>query len=326
MSLHILTLSFLALTTATPTRDATQLSSGCAKPLPSQVALNNSTNQCLVSKSGLSPRDYRIHVPSSYRIDTPVPLILSYHGRTQDAKYQENLSQFSNASYGFKGIAVYPQGAPSSKGVPQWQGDPDSHGIDDVLFTNELLDQLMATYCIDPTRIYATGKSNGGGFVGQVLACDEGATKRVAAFAPVSGAFYLQDGTRDLPPCTPTKDRKVIPIMEFHGWKDKTIPYLGGLNTRGNANSSSIVKWVDSWVKRDGFDVNSNKTTKLCTGKGEKVVIRYSWGDDEIVHYNNSNLGHVWPSTFPNEDGDVTTCKEAAATSVILEWFGRWRL
>lgn len=39
-------------------------------------------------------------------------MIVSFHGRNKDMEYQEELSQFSNASYGFEGIAVYPEGVP----------------------------------------------------------------------------------------------------------------------------------------------------------------------------------------------------------------------
>ena len=217
---------------------------------------------------------------------------------------------------------MHPQNA---KGTQQYQGDPDSPAsINDVTFTLELLDHLQSAYCIDPSRIYATGKSNGGGFTG-VLACDAEATKRIAAFAPVSGAFYL-DADQNLPPCEPSRR---VPIMEFHGLKDKTIPYAGGINTRGNANSTDVTTWVDDWARRDGFDVSANKTSYLCKKEEGKMVTRYSW-DDVVVHYKYENLGHDWPSSFPNGDtGDdegVLTCKEAEATPIILVWFGRWKL
>ncbi|KAF2115079.1 poly depolymerase [Lophiotrema nucula] len=298
-------------------------SNGCGKSLPDGVQLGHPKNLTIKSDSGSSPREYRIHVPESYETDDAVPLILSFHGRNKDMKFQEELSQFSNASYGFKGIAVYPQGVPSEKGTHQWQGDPDApSSIDDVKFTLELLDYLEESYCIDSSRMYAAGKSNGGGFTG-LLACDSTATKRVAAFAPVSGAFYLEEDTQALPPCKPSTAREFVPIMEFHGWKDDTIEYLGGLNDRNNSNTTSIIEWVEDWAKRDGFDPKKPEITYLCSGV--RNVTRYSW-NDTVVHYNVSNLYHDWPSTFPNGDTNLTTCKEAEATSVILDWFSKWRL
>ncbi|KAI4684269.1 hypothetical protein J4E81_009149 [Alternaria sp. BMP 2799] len=293
---------------------------GCGKSLPKGVELDKSVDLTLESESGVSPRKYRLHIPPSYDNNKPVPLILSFHGRGKNAKYQEALSQFSNASYGFGGLVAYPEGVPNSKGTQQYEGDPDSPpSISDVKFTLELLDHLQSTYCIDSTRIYATGKSNGGGFTGGVLACDAKASSRIAAFAPVSGAFYLDADQQPLP-CNPSRQ---VPIMEFHGLEDTTIPYAGGINTRGNANSTDVPTWVRDWVERDDLDVNANKTTTLC--EGSKKVTRYSW-DDVVVHYKYENLGHDWPSSFANGDtGDeegVLTCQDAEATRIILEWFG----
>lgn len=85
---------------------------GCNTGVPSDVEPGKSVNLTIPSKSGVTPRKYRLHLPEDYDGTTELPLILSFHGRTQDAKYQEELSQFSNASYGFKGISVYPQGVP----------------------------------------------------------------------------------------------------------------------------------------------------------------------------------------------------------------------
>ncbi|KAF2630466.1 carbohydrate esterase family 1 protein [Macroventuria anomochaeta] len=294
---------------------------GCGSSLPEGIELDKSVNLTISSSSGVATRGYRLHLPKSYDTIQKVPLILSFHGRGKDAKFQEELSQFSNATYGFDGISVYPEGIPTSKGTQQWQGDPNfPSSINDVAFTLELLDDLQKTYCIDTSRIYAAGKSNGAGFTG-VLACDAEATKRIAAFAPVSGAFYL--GTdQELPPCNPS--RHPIPIMEFHGFKDTTIPYAGGINTRGNANSTNMVTWVDDWAKRDGFQVTANKTSYLCSEN--KKVTRYSW-NETVVHYNYTNLYHDWPSSFPNGDTvKALTCEEAEATSIILEWLKKWSL
>ena len=100
-----------ASTNAIPRRPHHQRS-GCRIPLPSDIEPGKSINQTIDIQSGASPRKYRIHLPEDYRNEEPVPLILSFHGRSRDMKYQEELSQFSNASYGFKGIAVYPEGIP----------------------------------------------------------------------------------------------------------------------------------------------------------------------------------------------------------------------
>lgn len=89
-------------------------SEGCGKAIPGDIELGTSKNQTIDSESGHTPRRYRIRVPKTYDNSVPVPLILSYHGRGKDMKFQEKLSQFGNASYGFEGISVFPNGVPVS--------------------------------------------------------------------------------------------------------------------------------------------------------------------------------------------------------------------
>lgn len=306
-----------------PSASAQDAQCGCGRPLPEGIEADKSVDLTINSSSGLSPRGYRLHLPKGYDTNTKVPVIFSFHGRGKTAESQEALSQFSNATYGFEGISVYPEGAPldNAKGTQQFQGDPDfPSSVNDVTFTLELLDELEKTYCVDKSRVYATGKSNGGGFTG-LLACDAEATKRIAAFAPVSGAMYLE-ADQQLPPCNPS--RNPIPFMEFHGFKDTTIPYEGGTNTRGNANSTGVITWIHDWVKRDGFEIDANETSYLCSGN--QKVTRYSW-DETVIHYNYTNLFHNWPSPFANSDtAKYLTCDEAEATPIILEWFKKWTL
>ncbi|HET6290170.1 MAG TPA: hypothetical protein VFG15_25905 [Amycolatopsis sp.] len=60
-----------------------------------------------------------------------------------------------------------------------------------MLFTSDLLNTLQRELCVDSRRIYATGKSNDGGFVG-VLVCR--VPGRIAAFVLIAGAFHPQGG------------------------------------------------------------------------------------------------------------------------------------
>ncbi|KAF2802131.1 alpha/beta-hydrolase [Mytilinidion resinicola] len=255
---------------------------GCGQPLPTGVkpGVLAASNTPLHINSGNRKRTYLVHVPEKYDVNSAVPLILSFHGRAKTATEQEGLSQFSNSSYNPDGIAVYPEGVPDKNGTQQWTGDPDAPAdIDDILFTSDLIDHLLSRYCIDPSRVYAAGKSNGGGLVG-LLACDVGTSSKIAAFAAVSGAFYLNESTGELPPCKPA--RVPIPILETHGLKDHTINYTGGPDASNRGDTIPIVSWVDDWATRDGFEVDTNKTTTLC-GDGARTVKRYNW--EETVLY-----------------------------------------
>lgn len=165
---------------------------------------------------------------------------------------------------------------------------------------------------MDPTRIYASGKSNGGGLVGK-LACNSTMASRIAAFAPVAAAFYKNL----IGECNP--GRADIPILEFHGQYDDVIPYEGGM--RHNQPLFPIPVWLQDWASRDGCEGSmANVTVPLYDG----VVKRSSWkcsGKTAIVAgYYTHDLGHTWPSTAPNLD-NKTGHTVYNATPIIMEFF-----
>ena len=57
----------------------------------------------------------------------------------------------------------------------------------------DLLTHLSSAFCLSLNQIYATGESNGGGFVGGVLACDPNLSVSIRAFAAVGVAWYVAD-------------------------------------------------------------------------------------------------------------------------------------
>lgn len=248
--------------------------------------------------SGGVTRTYLLHVPENYVPARPTPVVLSFHGHTRDSAYQEELSEFS----GTDAIAVYPQGLVGTDGETAWQGAPYSADVDDVRFTGDLLDELERDLCVDPARVYAAGKSNGGGFTG-VLACRM--SDRIAAFAPVSGAFYPQGGD-----CEPSRS---VPILDFHGVADETIPY-GGDEERG---LPSIPDWLASWGERNGCD-----PTPVTSDLGDGVhTVDYRSCDSgaEVSHYRMDAVAHDWPATHPNPDTDQPAPIDA--TPLIMDFF-----
>lgn len=137
----------------------------CTKPTDQESAASAK----YTITSGGRERTYILHLPKNYERHSEWPLIVAYHGRGSTGTEIEGFSGLSS----LPAVVAYPNGEiGTGAGYRQaWQGAPYAPpGVDDVAFTSDLLDRLQSDYCVDPTRTYATGKSNGAGFVG-LLAC-----------------------------------------------------------------------------------------------------------------------------------------------------------
>lgn len=124
---------------------------------------------------------------------------------------------------------------------------------DDVGFTKQILDQLEEQYCVDTDRIYATGKSQGGGMVG-LLAADADLSMRFAAFAPVSGAFYVISATSSGATVAGTDDkrRSFFSKLFRRAGKDDDTSEKTSKADRGDSDKSANSKKAD-----DAGDSNS---------------------------------------------------------------------
>lgn len=269
-------------------------SAGCGKVISSALKKGGTgkSNALTYTTQSGQKRTYLLHIPTKYNRDTPAPLIFSFHGRSNTGSMQESLTKFSNEVWNPDSLVVYPDGIKN-----QWQGDPDAGGYDDVGFVMGLLNKLENEYCIDTSRIYANGMSNGGGFSLNVLACDTNASKKFAAFASNSGAYYQGktakgcDAAHVQISCKP--GRAHVPILEIHGTKDGVIPYSGG--PRRDRCLPSVPHFVKEWARRDGLAA-TNVTTSLWDGNVKKQEFGTAALKGLVTHYRVKGLSHKWAS------------------------------
>ncbi|KAJ7198469.1 alpha/beta-hydrolase [Mycena pura] len=252
------------------------------------------------SNQTIGDRSFLVHIPAQYNADTPHPVVLSFHGYGMDDRTQEHITGFSKDGLFIDGkgiIAVYPLAAYgpgwNQKPVRAWIGAPYSpQGVDDFGFVDSLLDALQNSLCVDPKRIYASGMSNGGGFV-NLLACT--AASRFAAFAPVSPALY--NGTHPFSDCAPGR---VVPLITFHGTADRTIPYTGRkASAKASADDTPpIAEWCDSWVVRNGCDASApSNVTAPYAGVNETTWQCGASNDTAVKAFVIENGTHHWPTT-----------------------------
>lgn len=259
-------------------------------------------------------RTYRINIPRDYEASTPMPLVLGFHGNGSDGAEFQNYTGMPT----LPAITVFPDGS-LSEGKRSWQGAPYASGADDVGFVADLLDSIQSEYCIDQDRVFAAGKSNGGGMV-SVLACQ--LRDRFSAFATVAGAYYPQS-TEGCDYSVPT------PILAIHGTGDATMKYEGG--ERQGEVYPGVRDWIAPWVDasecrvmtersvgRKGEDVLRTSWKKCSTGSAATGKSRGRGAEVEL--YTVENGGHVWPGEVVYSGGGYVT-EDFSATDTIWDFF-----
>ncbi|MEO8603362.1 MAG: PHB depolymerase family esterase [bacterium] len=240
-------------------------SAGCAN---AEIAHGRRLEQTLTVDG--APRQVILDVPDAVQAKTPVPLLLDFHGFGHSGAGVWQVSGFKQlaAEQGF--ITAYPEGLPVTLTIrgeprtgPGWKIDAID-GNRDVAFVTALLDDLERRYCIDRSRLYSTGFSNGA-FFSQLLACAQSA--RIAAVAAISGTLPRIE-------CHPSR---AVPILMQHGSEDDVVPVAWARAAR------------DAWLTIDGCPAD----TKAADGPSCE---RWTCRAGAMVEYCEEAYAHTWPA------------------------------
>jgi polyhydroxybutyrate depolymerase len=275
-------------------------------------------------------RWYLLTTPPPSAKPKPLPVVVDIHGLGEGASIEAATTQFSPKAQADDFIAVFPEGTGSPVG---WDIDPSTsaHPNHDIDYMNALLDALEAHQCVDESRIYSTGLSDGA-LLTSLLACTM--ANRFAAFAPVAGVVVNK-------PCDPGRR---VPIVAFHGTADPILYFNGGIGTATLNNALSGSKApvpplpavnlhgkgypanVQTWAVKDGC--NPRSTDRHVS---THVILRtYRCPPGAAVEfYIVVGGGHAWPGSkisaaLKSITGPSTF--EINATDIIWKFFQQYRL
>lgn len=256
-------------------------------------------------------RTYILYVPASYVPSVSSPLVINFHGYTSNANDQMNYGDFRAIADTAGFLLVHPMGTLDVQGYTYWNSNWGGT-VDDIGFTEALIDSLSLGYNINLNRVYSTGMSNGG-FMSYTLACE--LSNRIAAIASVTGSMNFNQSLT----CNPLHP---MPVMEIHGTADPTVPYLGSLGFESVANTLSY------WV---GF--NQCNTTSIfnnvpdinvfdgCTA--EHYLYQTGTNGVEVEHYKIINGAHTWPGSLFTIG---VTNHDINASEKIWQFFAQYNL
>jgi polyhydroxybutyrate depolymerase len=251
-------------------------------------------------------RLFLLSAPAWVEDDDPLPLVVDFHGLAEGATVHANMTQMGpfGAEEGF--VTVFPHGT----GAPViWNVSTDPSANADLEFVGALLDRVEEEHCIDTSRVYATGLSNGA-MMTSTVACTM--ADRFAAVAPVAGVTVPEG-------CAPSRP---VPVLSIHGTADPILMFNGGVNTAalaaalngGDDTASTTTVPVDldgkgypeavrKWAGLDGC-----ATTSTDERVSDEVIRRtYDCPDDMAVEFLIvEGGGHSWPSSeFSRSIADI---------------------
>lgn len=229
-------------------------------------------------------RQYLIYLPVDFNESENLPVMAWHHGGGGTANAALNYeADFRSLADSRRFIAVYPNAYPDVlEGCTCWgYEEPDGYANGnyeiDLAFTSAMIDDLVATYNADRTRIYVGGYSMGASYVWD-LSCVK--SDEVAAVAAVAASMYPWTFA-DCDSAQPTA------ICHILGTDDFYAPYDGG--------------WVPSAAAQYTYWVAKNQaeTPPEIVNLGGGVT-RYTWeageGCHAVQHFRRDGGGHDVPS------------------------------
>lgn len=197
--------------------------------------------------------DYHVVLPEA-REERKAPAFVYFHGAGGSGRTSAQ-APFAKALAARGYAVILPNGLqrPGARFGPGWSFRPESPPQrDEMAFTHEMIEDAVARFDLDPSRIVLTGYSIGGSLV-WYLACRD--ARLAAAYAPYAGGFWRPQ---------PTTCAGPVKLLHTHGWRDQTVPLEGRPLRAGAIYQGDIFEGLQTWraangcelLRADVFDTN----------------------------------------------------------------------
>jgi polyhydroxybutyrate depolymerase len=227
-------------------------------------------------ESGGVERTFQVTAPESALRGEPVPLVLVYHGVFSTGEAIQTVTGIPEkaAEEGF--ITAAGDGVGRSWNAGLCCDPAAADDVDDVGFTRDMVAAIQEDYCIDDSRIFATGFSNGAAMVFR-LACE--ASDLFASFVPVAGSLALF-------PCEPEFPRAVDIINNVD---DPVVPF-----DLGEFSVLEFYKHDSCSSVRETTEPAANTTCEVAPECAD---------DTTVLLCGVRGLSHEWPGGATNPQG-----------------------
>lgn len=265
-----------------------------------------------IQHSGLA-RTYVVHVPPSYNMASPAPLVVLLHGGAASADLAGN-----EPAYGIKAkadregfVAVFPSGSgqPATWNAGDCCGAARVQNVDDVGFIRQVVTNVFRQMSIDRGRIFVAGISEGG-MMAYRMACEVPDLWRAVA------AIAATDRTRDCSPTTP------VSVLHIHARDDPQVPFAGAVRPDAADKPSapramSVTDTTSKWAQLDGCAAQPRHILDKDGAYCEAYT--YCRGKAEVQLCVTETGGHSWPGSKATRGASTAL----SATELMWDFFSR---
>jgi len=215
-------------------------------------------------------------VDRSYLVAEPPPgapvstVIMSLHGTSSTADRQARLSGFEQLARTASAIVVFPQAIEPIRSGYEWDLSRDVHYIAGLAI------ELLSRHRTPHGRVILTGMSGGARMSSLFASVHPELVQAIGAVA----------GLRS--PGVPV--HRSVPILSFHGTKDRINPYGGSGTQRWN---ESVPDAARAWALANGITAPPAEVAVSPT------LTRTTYGAEgqpgEVTLWTSRGAGHTWP-------------------------------
>lgn len=306
------------------------------------------TGGVVEGKSVFNNIDYTLYIPSSYKVNENVPLLVALHGGGQgtmgDAK--DNRQFFADYTglntaaekYGF--IVVYPRQSTLNNYTYDywnWYIQQERESKEPKAIYN-IVNEVKHSYSIDSSRVFICGISAGAAMA-QVIAVTY--TDVFSGCCSVAGITYKSGSivsTNQLQAEGPSIENSVIinNISHYLGADKKVTKLLvvtGTADTRVNPKNSLVM--AQTWagvMKKLNSTVDTQLSSEALTGidgvNYTKSVHATLNGEEICTLYEIDGMGHSWPGSNMGVSISITSGQDLGykggidLNEVMCEFFG----
>jgi len=268
---------------------------------------------CSAQLFEINGREYYVTFPQNYDKNKPYKLLFANHCMGSSANHMATWVSADRDHIS----PYYAQKAQDTEGnyifvAPQGNGNGTWNGEDDHKFIHQLLTHLEDNYCIDTSRVFATGFSFGAMFTNSLSWEMQNRLRAVAVYAVASYNIWLPSAGNG------TYSKKDLPIawMAVHGKQD-------GMCNYARARDEALVEILKHNGKADAngkfTDASGEKSQLKEYSNGQHVCYDFTTVDPRFpVKFCSHGADHQWSAT---DNGDNAKSWVPAEVHKFFEQF-----